>query len=188
MPVKVEVQLDVDTMSEFMIYHIYTGPSGMAILGLGALNVGVMLAFATRGQLGLAAIFLLFAILLLVGFPFSIKRKVKAMEQSKKLTEPATYEFSEEGIGTTMAEKTGRISWQKITKAVSRKNIIILYDAQRRAIILPVSQLGEKCGQIIEIIRANMPAGNVKIKLHCDQENHQDNQEEKSEKQDKKDK
>ena len=41
MPVKVEVRLDVESMTEFMLYHIYTGSAGALTLVLGALNIGL---------------------------------------------------------------------------------------------------------------------------------------------------
>ena len=39
MPIKIEVKMDSESMAEFMIYHIYTGTSGILALVLGFLNV-----------------------------------------------------------------------------------------------------------------------------------------------------
>lgn len=164
MPVKVTVTLNVSAMTEFMIYHLYTGAAGIAVLGLGALNVGMALAFGMRGNFPVAAVFLIFALLLFLGFPKMIKRRIEGMKESKRLTEPVTYEFGEDGIRTETSERTGQASWKKFCKAVLRKNILILYDAQRRAIILPVDQLGDKYGDVVAMIKAHMPPGAVRIK------------------------
>lgn len=164
MEVTVKVTLDVDSMSEFMLYHIYAGGIGAAIVALGALNAGFAAAFAMRGEWIMVVVFAVFACLLLAGFPFAIKNKVAAMEGSKRLTEAVEYKFTEEGIQTVTAEKTGQASWKRFQKAVKRKRILILYDADRHAIILPVSQLGEQYTDIVRMIRAHMPSEAVRIK------------------------
>lgn len=164
MPVEVKITLDVDSMSEFMLYHIYTSGVGVFLLVLGALNVGLAVAFGLHGGLSLALVFAIFALLLLLGMPLSIRRRVASMKDSRRLTESVTYAFGEDGIQTTTSERTGRASWNKFQKAISRKRILILYDDKKNAIILPVSQLGEKYGEIAEIITAHMPDKCVRIK------------------------
>ena len=164
MPVEVKVTLDVESMSEFMIYHIYTSRVGAFLLALGALNVGLAVAFALHGEAMLTLVFAVFAILVFFGMPASIKSRVASMKDSRRMTESVTYEFSEEGIKTTTSEKTGKASWGKFQKAISKKHILILYDDKKNAIILPIAQLGEKYQQIIDIITAQMPENAVRIK------------------------
>ena len=163
MPVEVKVTLDVESMSEFMIYHIYTSRVGAFLLALGALNVGLAVAFALHGEAMLTLVFAVFAILVFFGMPASIKSRVASMKDSRRMTESVTYEFSEEGIKTT-TEKTGKASWGKFQKAISKKHILILYDDKKNAIILPIAQLGEKYQKIIDIITAQMPENAVRIK------------------------
>ena len=69
MPVEVKVTLDVESMSEFMIYHIYTSRVGAFLLALGALNVGLAVAFALHGEAMLTLVFAVFAICLLYTSP-----------------------------------------------------------------------------------------------------------------------
>ena len=61
MPVEVKVTLDVESMSEFMIYHIYTSRVGAFLLALGALNVGLAVAFALHSEAMLTLVFAVFA-------------------------------------------------------------------------------------------------------------------------------
>lgn len=168
MEVKVKITLDVNAMSEFMIYHIYTGKAGMAILALGALNTGLAAAFGGRGDWVMTAVFAVFSLLLLFGFPFAIRRKVASMKGAKRLTEPVEYTFNEEGIQTVTPEKTGKASWKRFQKAVSRKNILILYDAQRHAIILPIEQLGDQYNAVVDMIVSHIPPSGVRIKKQED--------------------
>lgn len=164
MPVKVEITLDVDSMTEFMLYHIYTGSAGVLTLVLGALNAGLTLSFALAGKYLYALMFLVFTFLILVAFPNFIKSKVKKqMEGGKKLKEPLTYEFDDEGVATVTASDSRKKPWAQFKKAVSRKKTIILYDASRRAIILPIEQLGESYTAVVDAITAHMPGSAVKI-------------------------
>lgn len=165
MSVKVEIKLDVESMADFMIYHIYTSGAGMTALILGMLNVGLTIAFVMKRQFLLAAVFLLFVCLVFIVFPKFIRKKViKQMKNSRRLEETVTYEFMDDGIMTTTSEDSGKASWSKFKRAISRKKIIFLYDAQKRAIILPVSQLGDKYTEIVDMIFAHMPAPAVRIR------------------------
>ena len=162
--VEVKVTLDVESMSEFMLYHIYSSAVGAFLLVLGALNIGLAAAFGMNGEMALTLVFVVFALLLLLGMPISIKSRVASMKDSRRLTEAVIYEFGEDGIQTTTSDRTGKASWGKFQKAVSRKHILILYDDKKKAIILPIAQLGEKYQEIENIIRRKMPEKNIHIR------------------------
>ena len=165
MPVKVEVKLDVESMADFMVYNIYTSGAGMVALVLGILNMGLVVAYITKGEFLLVLMFLAFAFLILGVFPYIIRRKVaKQMQNSKRLGEPVTYEFEEDGITTTTADDSGKASWSKFKRAVSRKRIIILYTAQKQAIVLPIDQMGDNYTAVVDLIFAKMPAPSVRIR------------------------
>lgn len=164
MSVKTEVTLDVETMSEFMLYHIYSSGAGMMVLALGALNAGLTAAFFTRGEPLLGAVFLVFALLLFLGVPYSVRRRVKAKKDSRRLTEPVGYLFTQDGVDIAAAEQEGSVPWNKLVKAVERKRILVLYDQKKHAIILPIAQLGEQYGAVKEIIREHMPAAAVRFR------------------------
>lgn len=164
MPVKIEIKMDVPSMEEFMLYHIYTSKAGIGLLVLGVLNVLFTVSFVIKRNFLYMLIFLMFSVLILVVFPQLIRSKVrKQMEGAEKLKEPVTYEFDDEGITTTTSDDSGKASWEKFKRAVSRKNILILYDSKKRAIILPVEQLGENYTAIVDMIYAHMPAPAVRI-------------------------
>ena len=102
MPIEIKVKMDVDSMTDFMFYHIYSGSAGMMTLGLGALNVGCTIAFFLRGDYLMMLLFIVFAVLLLGVFPVFIRKKVaKQMKNSKRLGVEVDYKFDEEGIETT---------------------------------------------------------------------------------------
>ena len=147
MPIEIKVKMDVDSMTDFMFYHIYSGSAGMMTLGLGALNVGCTIAFFLRGDYLMMLLFIVFAVLLLGVFPVFIRKKVaKQMENSKRLGVEVDYKFDEEGIETTTSYDSGKAPWDMFKKAASTKKNLIIYDGQKRAVILPVHQMGEQKG------------------------------------------
>ena len=164
MPVEVKIKMDVESMTDFMFYHIYSGPVGMMTMGLGALNVGCVVAFILRGDYLMMLLFLAFAILIIGVFPFYIKRKVaKQMEHSKRLAVEVVYKFDDEGIETTTSYDSGKAPWDMFKKAAATKKNIIIYDASKRAVILPLHQIEEKKGEIAALIQKHMPASAVKL-------------------------
>ena len=165
MPVKVEIKMSIERMADFMVYHIFTSGAGMMAIVLAAVNMGFSVALAIKGRYGYTALFVLVAVIIIAGFPKLIRMKVrKRLQNSKRLTEPITYEFDEQGIKTTIQDDSGKASWSKFKRAVSYNNLIILYDPEKRAIILPIEQIGEQYDAVVEMIRTHMPAQAVRIR------------------------
>ena len=165
MSVKVEVKMDVQSMVDFMTYHIYSGAVGIGSFILGGINIGLTMAFAMKGKYLFMGLFLIFALIIFFIFPYIIKRKVeRQMQNSRRLDIPVTYEFDDYVIETTTPDDSGKASWSKFKRAVSKKRIIILYDAQKRAIILPVDQMAEEYTAVVDMIYAHMPAPAVRIR------------------------
>lgn len=165
MPVKAEIRLDAKLMSDFMVYHIFSSTAGVAALVLAALNVGFAVSFILKGKYPMALVFVVFVFVIVYVFPRLIRRKVtRQMENSPLLTAPIIYEFDEEGVETTTHNDHGKASWEKFCKAVSHKNMIILYDGQRRSVILPVEQIGDGYEDIVALIEKHLPPKAVKIR------------------------
>lgn len=162
MPVKVEVRMDVQSMTDFMLYQIYSSGAGVLVSVLAVINIVLTIVFAVKGRMGLMA---LYAAFLLVVFPYMIRKKVrKQMSSSRRLNIPVVYEFEDSGVTTTTPQDSGKASWKKFKKAVSRKRIIMLFDEQKQAIILPVDQIEDNYTAIVDLIYKNMPAPAVRIR------------------------
>lgn len=165
MPIEVKIKMDVESMTDFMFYHIYSGPVGMMTAGLGALNVGCMIAFIMRGDYLMVLLFLVFAVLIFGVFPFYIRKRVaKQMEHSKRLGVEVIYKFDDEGIETITSYDSGKAGWHIFKKAAATKRNIILYDAQKRAVILPIHQVEKEKEAITALIRKHMPPSAVRIR------------------------
>lgn len=165
MSVKVEIKIDAEAMADFMIYHIYTSKVGILAFILGILNIGVSVVFMMKKEFPLMILFLFFVFLIFCIIPYLIRRKVrKQMQNSKHLGDLVTYEFTEDGIITTTSSDSGKASWGKFKRAISRKYIIILYDTQKQAIVLPLDQIEEQYTEVMDMIFAHMPVPAVRIR------------------------
>ncbi|HIW21198.1 MAG TPA: YcxB family protein [Candidatus Dorea intestinavium] len=164
MPVTVEVSLDEQSMIDYMMHTIYTKGVGVFSIVLGILNIGLVFAFFMRKEYPQMLLFAAFAVIVLLVFPYLLKRNMsKTIKDNKRISTPVTYEFSDEGIVTTTGGKRGKASWKAFKKARSKKRIIMLFDAKKQSIILPVDQLGDHYTQIVDLIFNNMPAPDVRI-------------------------
>lgn len=166
--VKISVTLDAAAISEFMLYHIYSGPVGMAVLFLGILNAVLTYVFALKKEAALTVVFAVFALLLLLCFPFVIRNRISALQSSRKFVKPAVYSFSDQGIRTESTDKTRQVDWKDLKKAVTRKHILILYDAQKRAMVIPLEQLGEHYGTVAGMIRSYTKGCTIRIRRSPD--------------------
>lgn len=165
MPVKLKIKLDASSMAEFMLYHVYTGPVGILTLILAVLNAGSVVVFASRREWAMMFLFLVFVFLIVVALPMYIRHRVaKQMKNSRRVAAEVTYIFNEEGIETITEEDRGKASWQAFKKAVSRKEILILYAKSGQAIILPISQMEEQYTAVVNLIFTHMPAPAVRIR------------------------
>lgn len=164
MPVKVEIKMDVESMTDYMIYHVYKSKAGVITIILGVFNVVLAMASAMKKDFLYMALFIAVAFVILGIFPMVIRRKIERhVQNSRRIGVPVSYEFSDEGIVTTTPDDSGKASWKVFKRAVSRKRIIMLYDASNQAIILPVDQIVQEYTQIVDLIFKNMPIPAVRI-------------------------
>ena len=164
MPVKVEIRLDAESMVDYMLYQIYMSKAGVITDVLGILNMFLAVAFAMRRELLYGLMFLAFTMVIFGVIPLITRSRVeKKVSTSKRVWAPVTYEFSEEGVVTTTESASGKASWKAFQRAASRKRILILSNASKQAIILPVDQITEEYTQIVDLIFKNMPAPAVRI-------------------------
>ncbi len=164
MPVKINVKLDIVSMEDYMVHRIYTSIPGVIAVIVGALNVALCFAFFQKREYMQLAVSAVVAALFLIGIPYYVRFKVAKMKNSRRLTETVTYEFSDEGIVTTTSQDSGKASWSKFKRAVSKNQIIMLYDERKQAIILPVSQMGDSYTEIVDMIYEHLPAPAVRIR------------------------
>lgn len=165
MYVKVEVQLTTESMTEFMLHHVYSSGAGKLTRVLGFLNIVFVVTYLAKGQIVNTIMFAVFAVLLFVVFPkFIVMNVKKQMAGSSRLKEPIIYEFDDKGVYASTKEMRGWLLWKDFKKAIALRHTLVLYDDSKQPLILPIEELGENYRIIVQLIRKNMRSSAVKIR------------------------
>lgn len=165
MPIKFEVKMTEEYMHDFLLYHTYTHMSGIVeiIAGILGLVTGIKYLLSGNSQAGMIG--LLIAAMFLIINPMSMKSKARnQVKQTEMFQKPLEYELDETGITVRQGELATTNKWEDFTKAISTKKSVIVYVTKVRAIILPKEYMEEQYDEVLEMIRAHMPASKVKIK------------------------
>lgn len=159
MELEFDVKVTSSELYDYLLYHTYTGLSGM----LGTL-VGVFLVIAfvaTR-----YFIYLIAGIVLIAYMPCSLFLRAKQQAvNNPAFREPLHYKMTEEGISVSQGESEETQSWDSCVKAVSTARSIILYTSRTTASIFPKRDLEGKKEALIRMISTHMPPKKVKIRF-----------------------
>lgn len=159
MELEIDVKVTSSDLYDYLLYHTYTGLSGM----LGTL-VGVFLIMAFIATQYF--IYLIAGMVLIAYMPCSLFLRAKQQVVNNPVfKEPLHYKMTEEGISVSQGESEETQSWESCVKAVSTGRSIILYTSRTTASIFPKRDLGEKKEALIQVISAYMPPKKVKIRF-----------------------
>lgn len=158
MELELDVKITPNALYDYMLYHTYSGMSGLLSAVLGALLV--ILFFA-----GQSPIYLVAGIVVLVYLPYTLfVRSRKQYLSNANFKEPLHFSFNDEGMSVTQGEISESLEWELMYKAVSTPSSIILYTSKVNASIFPKKDLGDKKALLIEMISTHMPPNKVKIR------------------------
>lgn len=158
MELELDVKITPNALYDYMLYHTYSGMSGLLSAVLGALLV--ILFFA-----GQSPIYLVAGIVVLVYLPYTLfVRSRKQYLSNANFKEPLHFSFNDEGMSVTQGEISESLEWELMYKAVSTPGSIILYTSKVNASIFPKKDLGDKKALLIEMISTHMPPNKVKIR------------------------
>lgn len=158
MKLEFDVKIDAGVLYDYMLYHTYTGFSGLFGSTVGALFI---VAYVANKSL----YFLAAGLIILLYIPWSLflrSRKQALMNPAFK--NPLHYEMSDEGVSVSQGEASQSIEWDSIVKACATNRSILLYTSKVNAWIFPKKDLGEKKNGVIEMISTHVSPEKVKIK------------------------
>lgn len=159
MELEVDVKVTSSELYDYLLYHTYTGFSGM----LGTL-VGVffIMAFLSAKYF----IYLIAGVVLIAYMPCSLFLKAKQQAVNNPVfKKPLHYKMTDEGISVSQDGTEETQSWESCIKAVSTTKSIILYTSKTTASIFPKKELGDKKEMLIQMISMHMPPQRVKIRF-----------------------
>lgn len=154
-----DVKVTASALYDYLLYHTYTGMSGLLATIAGAL--------AIIGFVSTHFVIYLIAGVVLIGY-LPCNLFVKANQQATMtpaFKAPLHYLMSEEGICVSQGESKEQQGWDSCYKAVSTSKSIILYTSKTTASIFPKKDLGEKKDALIQMISTHMPPNKVKIRF-----------------------
>lgn len=159
MELEFDVKVTSSELYDYLLYHTYTGLSGM----LGTLvGVFLVIAFAATRYF----IYLIAGIVLIAYMPCSLFLRAKQQAvNNPAFREPLHYKMTEEGISVSQGESEETQSWDSCVKAVSTARSIILYTSRTTASIFPKRDLEGKKEALIRMISTHMPPKKVKIRF-----------------------
>ncbi|MDR1017112.1 MAG: YcxB family protein [Lachnospiraceae bacterium] len=162
--IRVDTELDLNYIANYMLYNIYMGKVGIIAVILGALDIGFAVRFYQNKKIPLVVLSAIFVVVIFIVIPFIINMVVsKKAAQSKMVGAKATYEFSDEGVRTTTEYDSGLASWKRFSKVFRRKDVLVIRADTGQDLLVPIPQIGEQFDALIDLFYANMPAPNVRI-------------------------
>lgn len=159
MELEVDVKVTFSELYDYLLYHTYTGFSGMLGTLVGAF---LIMAFISTGYF----IYLIAGVVLIAYMPCSLFLKAKQQVMNNPVfKKPLHYKMTEEGISVSQDGNEETQSWENCVKAVSTARSIIVYTSKTTASIFPKRDLGDKKEALIQIISMHMPPKRVKIRF-----------------------
>lgn len=158
MEVSFDVKITPGVLYDYLLYHTYTGTTGLLGTIAGALLVA---AYFMTGSI----LYLIFGVVVLVYLPWTLFiRSKKQYLANPAFKELLHYTFNEEGMTVSQKDTSEQIAWENLYKAVSTPKSIVLYTSPVNASIFPKKDLGERKAALIEVISTHMPPKKVKIR------------------------
>ncbi len=170
MSIKIEVQMTVKIMYQFLVYHNYTSIDGIFGVFLGIMFAYIGVSSIGQAELLLVGLFFVFAMYKIVGTPFAIYRKAKStVEKTEVFRYPTTYELTETGILVDQRNgadelETVEVLWENVMKVTTTTGLVLIYVTKLQALILPKVAFGENYTTAVKMISTHVPPNKVKFR------------------------
>lgn len=165
MKIKINVQMTIKPMYEFLLYHTYGNIGGIAGVILGVICLVAGISGLTVGGHSRAILMLFLGFMLVVANPIMLWTKAaKQVKTTAMFKEPIAYELSEDGVHISQNEESFSVVWDEVAKVVETKNTIIIYISRIRAFVLTKESMGDDIGVVYAILKEQLKDRRLKIK------------------------
>lgn len=158
MEIEFDVKITPNALYDYMLHHTYGKLSGLMGSMVGVLMI--LLFFSSRQ---VVALIVGIVILLYLPWTLFLKSRQQALH-NPAFKKPLHYKMTEQGVEVSQDGTTEKMEWERMYKAVSTLNSVVLYTTPVNACIFPKKDLGEKKYKVIEMISTHMPPKKVKIR------------------------
>lgn len=157
MEMEFDVQITKKDLYDYQLYHAYTSLSGLFGTIVGCL---FLVGFFNTGT----PLYLIIGAFVILYFPWTLHIKAASQAAAPVFKKPLHYRLSEEGLEISTEEEKQIVPWESITKASSTGKIIMLYTSKVNAFLFPKRVLGERCGELVQVISRYVAPEKVKIR------------------------
>lgn len=151
--IKINVDMKVKNMYEFLMRHAYFSKVGVASLAFSVLSfvyLCINVSKVSRGQLVLLVIAsLMFTVINPIWIYVTAAKQVKL---SPTFKETITYEFGENGVRVVQGDEELPVAWEEVKKVVETRNNLIIYLSKVRAFVIPREELGDHREDLVALI------------------------------------
>lgn len=142
--IKFSMTMRVKDMYRFLLYHGYSGMSGIInmIISIGALVLllaGVGDSTTAKVMLGIMA-----ALFTIINPIYLYYKAAKQVKLAKMFAKPLNYQINEDGITVSQGEESLIVDWKDVRRLVETAGYFYLYLSLTRAYIFPKEILGEQ--------------------------------------------
>lgn len=166
MNIKIEVQMTVSIMYNYVLQHTYTSLSGIFGVFLGIVCIAWSASEITGGVITQTTIAVLFlGVMFVFVNPLLLWKKARSqVKRTPSFQKPIGYELNEEGITVSQDGQESTVSWDSVMKVTATNMSVIIYFSRMRAFILPKAALGENYANAVQMIYTHVPTNKVKIR------------------------
>lgn len=158
MKLEFDIKITAKELYDFMLYHTYTGFSGLFGTVIGALFI---IYFFMAG----VWYYLVAGLVIIFYIPCSLYMRAKRQALTNEFfKKPIHYVLSEDGVTVMQGEYDMTLPWDSIAKATASNRSIFVYTSKVNAWIFPKSLLGEQKNDLIQIISEHVAPDKIKIK------------------------
>lgn len=151
--IHMNVKIDANDLSIFMIRHLYTKFTGIFGVFLSVFSLGILIGwwnhFGTMQRLILVFLALTFTVFQ----PMLLRLKSNKQLRAKAFQEPFVYDLDEDGITVSQGDLQETMEWEKVKKIVIQKHAVYIYMTAMSAFILPESKCEGKFNDVYELVK-----------------------------------
>ncbi len=165
MSIKIEVQMTVKTMYNFLLHHTYTSLSGIGGTVFGIVCLVFAIEDLSNGISQFGLLYLFIGVMFVFVNPLLLYKK--AYQQVKKtpmFQKPIQYELTETQIVITQDDQHTELPWESIYKVTATNSSIIIYFTRMRAFILPRAAMGNQYEDVVKWLYTHIETKRVKIR------------------------
>ncbi len=165
MTIKIDVQMTVKAMYDFLLQHTYTSLNGIGgtvfgivFLVLGIQGIGYGFTQAT-------VVYTVLGVILVFGNPPLLYRKARQqVNNTPMFQKPISYELTETEIIISQDDQSTNMPWESIYKVTATNHSVIIYFSRMRAFILPRKDIGSQYEDVVKWLYTHVDTKKVKIR------------------------